>query len=249
VIGALSVLRCSAALAAAASCFLLGCDPGPLGPKQGGAPDAGAGGGAGTDATPVGRVVRLSHAQWENSVRDLLRLDAPSGLSAFRRSRVASPETRNPRAARSGSRQQSINDRVRGDLSALLGLPRLSAADRARLDLHLSSVRDIERALACGADAGLTQSVQDAASDSTDGDAVFAHVRLYMDIAALAVACGHTRAVTIQVGSGNDGSTRYHDPSAINHARLLNTICRRAAQAGWRPDRRLRGPFAPACAA
>jgi hypothetical protein len=82
VIGALSVLRCSAALAAAASCFILGCDPGPLGPKQGGAPDAGAGGGAGTDATPVGRVVRLSHAQWENSVRDLLRLDAPSGLSA-----------------------------------------------------------------------------------------------------------------------------------------------------------------------
>lgn len=27
-------------------------------------------------------MLRLSHAQWENSVRDLLRLDAPSGLSA-----------------------------------------------------------------------------------------------------------------------------------------------------------------------
>jgi hypothetical protein len=82
VIGALSVLRCSAALAAAASCFLLGCDPGPLGPNEGGAADGGAGGGKGTDATPLGRVVRLSHAQWENSVRDLLRLEAASGLSA-----------------------------------------------------------------------------------------------------------------------------------------------------------------------
>jgi hypothetical protein len=82
VIGALSVLRCSAALAAASSCFILGCDPGPLGANEGGAPGGGAGGGVGTNATPLGRVVRLSHAQWENSVRDLLRLEAPSGLSA-----------------------------------------------------------------------------------------------------------------------------------------------------------------------
>lgn len=47
-------------------------------------------GGAGADPNPsdsirpapAGRVARLSHAQWENSVRDLLRLDEPSGLSA-----------------------------------------------------------------------------------------------------------------------------------------------------------------------
>ncbi|MEY2934837.1 MAG: hypothetical protein RL033_5586, partial [Pseudomonadota bacterium] len=32
--------------------------------------------------SPSGRVSRLSHAQWENSVRDLLRLDAASGSSA-----------------------------------------------------------------------------------------------------------------------------------------------------------------------
>jgi hypothetical protein len=146
-----------------------------------------------------------------------------SAFQALTGSAGGSPE-------RSEQRQKSINDRVRGDLSALLGLPRLSTADRARLDLHLSSVRDIERALACSADAGLTEGVQSAGPSSTDGDSVFAHVRLYMDIAALAVACGHTRAVTIQVGSGNDGSTRYHDPSTgaqmegnfhfISHRRL-----------------------------
>jgi hypothetical protein len=86
VIGGLSALRCSAVLAAVASCFISGCDPGPLGSNggEGGAPAGGAGGGTGTDIAPAaaGRVVRLSHAQWENSVRDLLRLDAPSGLSA-----------------------------------------------------------------------------------------------------------------------------------------------------------------------
>lgn len=84
-IGGLSVLRCSAVLAAAASGFLLGCDPGPLGPDGGGSgAPAGAGGGTEADIAPAaaGRVVRLSHVQWENSVRDLLRLEAPSGLSA-----------------------------------------------------------------------------------------------------------------------------------------------------------------------
>ncbi|HTV17458.1 MAG TPA: DUF1552 domain-containing protein, partial [Polyangiaceae bacterium] len=133
-------------------------------------------------------------------------------------------------ASQAQQRQQSINDRVRGDLDALLGAPRLSSADRARLDLHLSSVRDIERALGCGAEPRLSESIRNAGPSSTDGDQVLTHARLYMDIAALAVACGHTRAVTIQVGSGNDGSTRYHDPSTglamegnfhfISHRRL-----------------------------
>jgi len=132
---------------------------------------------------------------------------------------------------RAQQRQQSINDRVRGDLGALLGTPRLSSADRARIDLHLSSVRDLEVSLACSADLGsLTENAQSAAPSGTDGDGVFAHVRLYMDIAALAVSCGHTRSVTIQVGSGNDGSTRYRDPNTgaqmegnfhfISHRRL-----------------------------
>ena len=37
---------------------------------------------AGNIPAPSGRFARLTHAQWENSVRDLLRLDAPSGLSS-----------------------------------------------------------------------------------------------------------------------------------------------------------------------
>jgi len=34
-----------------------------------------------TDVAPSPRVARLTHVQWENTVQDLLRLDAPSGLS------------------------------------------------------------------------------------------------------------------------------------------------------------------------
>jgi len=80
VVGIPLLRRCSAAFAAAAVCFNFGCDPGPIGPDEGDGPSGGAG--AGDATASVGRVVRLSHAQWENSVRDLLRLDAPSGLSA-----------------------------------------------------------------------------------------------------------------------------------------------------------------------
>jgi hypothetical protein len=33
-----------------------------------------------------------------------------------------------------------------------------------------------------------------------------------MEVAALAIACGHTRSIAIQTGNGNDGSTRFVDP-------------------------------------
>jgi hypothetical protein len=45
---------------------------------------------------------------------------------------------------------------------------------------------------------------------------VLATARLHMDVAVLAVACGYTRSVAIQVGNGNDGSTRYRDPQSGN---------------------------------
>lgn len=109
-------------------------------------------------------------------------------------------------------RQQSVNDRVRAELGALLGRPELSAADRARLDLHLSSVRDLEVSLSCQLDESTEQRIASATHNTSDGDIVLANARLHMDIAALAVACGQTRAVTIQVGNGNDGNTRYRDP-------------------------------------
>jgi hypothetical protein len=47
---------------------------------------------------------------------------------------------------------------------------------------------------------------------STDGDEVWLTTRLHMDIAVMAVACGYTRSVAIQVGNGNDGANRYRDP-------------------------------------
>jgi len=113
-------------------------------------------------------------------------------------------------------RQRSINDLVRTQLRGLLARPELSSADRARLDLHLSSIRDVEVSLACQLDAATERALSGAGDGLEDGDNVLATARLHMDVAVLAVACGYTRSVAIQVGNGNDNSTRYRDPTSGN---------------------------------
>ncbi|HKO92419.1 MAG TPA: DUF1552 domain-containing protein, partial [Polyangiaceae bacterium] len=123
----------------------------------------------------------------------------------------ASPSSTDMPSRRS-LRQRSINDLVRSQLSSLLARPELSSTDRQRLDLHLSSVRDVEVSLACRIDEAAQRALEGAGDGLDDGDNVLATARLHMDVAALAVACGQTRSVAIQVGSGNDNSTRYRDP-------------------------------------
>jgi hypothetical protein len=106
-------------------------------------------------------------------------------------------------------RNQSVNDLVRGELTDLLRRSDLSQNDRERLDLHLSSIRDFEVNVACRLAADQEAKLDGAPTASTDGDVVLEMVRLHMDVAAIAVACGYTRAVSIQTGDGNDGQTRY----------------------------------------
>lgn len=133
-------------------------------------------------------------------------------------------------AAMLASRRKSLNDLVRDQMQRLLGHPRLSSGDRQRLDLHFSSIRDVEVALSCGLDSAKQAEFDGAAAyyDSNDGRDVMKTLYLHMDIAAMAVACGYTRSVALQVGSGNDGSTRYYDDTGqqmenyhyVSHRRL-----------------------------
>jgi hypothetical protein len=134
--------------------------------------------------------------------------------------------------SRRSLRRRSINDLVRGQLQSLLSRPVLSGADRVRLDLHLSSVRDVEVSLACRIDQAAERALDAAPDGLEDGDNVLATVRLHMDVAALAVACGYTRSVAIQVGSGNDGSTRYRDPATGNLMENFHFISHRRQSHG-----------------
>lgn len=111
------------------------------------------------------------------------------------------------------ARQESINDLVRDQLSSLRSRASLSRADRDRLDLHLTSVRELEVALTCRMNADQEQVLEGGSPgfDSTEGDEVLETARLHFDVAVLAVACGYTRSVALQIGSGNDGATRYRN--------------------------------------
>ncbi|MCH2109495.1 MAG: DUF1552 domain-containing protein, partial [Polyangiaceae bacterium] len=117
---------------------------------------------------------------------------------------------------------QSVNDLVREQLRGLLRSPRLSSNDRDRLDLHLSAIRDLEVSLRCRLNESEEERLisQERELQSIQGDEVLALARQQMEVGALAIACGSTRSVVLQVGSGNDGSTEYY--SADNNASMEN---------------------------
>lgn len=113
-------------------------------------------------------------------------------------------------AAAIAARRQSVNDLVRDQMQSLLGRSDLSNDDRSRLDLHFTSIRDLEIRLAeCAPLPPATVSAIEAIDgDHQDGNRVVEVAELHIDVIALALSCEYTHAVTLQVGTGND-STRY----------------------------------------
>ena len=144
----------------------------------------------------------------------------------------SAPASADGMSSRRDLRRRSINDLLRTQLGALLARPGLSSADRVRLDLHLSSIRDVEVSLACRLDELDERALSGAGDGLEDGDNVLAATRLHMDVAVLAVACGYTRSIAIQVGNGNDGSTRYRDPATGNLMENFHFISHRRQSNG-----------------
>jgi hypothetical protein len=134
-------------------------------------------------------------------------------------------------AALVARRQKSVNDLVRTQMQRLMSRPELSTADKKRLDLHFASVRELEVALSCRLEDEAAQLIETGSSvyQSANGEDRITTVKLHTDVAVLAIACGYTRSVAIQVGDGNDHATRFLDPESgermenfhyISHRRL-----------------------------
>ncbi|WP_437617851.1 DUF1552 domain-containing protein [Sorangium sp. So ce1151] len=104
------------------------------------------------------------------------------------------------------ARRTSVNDLVRRDMQALMSRRDLSKSDRERLKLHFDSIRDLEVALACELPAERVAEMEAISPKVGSSDNIEAVTRMQMDIIALAMACGVTRAATLQVGDGNDGT-------------------------------------------
>jgi hypothetical protein len=104
--------------------------------------------------------------------------------------------------------RSSVNDLVRGDMKALMSRTDLSKDDRARLDLHFQSIRDLETTMACSLPDMRLAEMQAIQPQVGSSDNVQTVTKMQMDIIALAVSCGVVRAATLQIGDGND-STEY----------------------------------------
>jgi hypothetical protein len=102
------------------------------------------------------------------------------------------------------TRRKSVNDLIRGQLKSLLAGSALSVADRQRLDLHLSAIRDVEVKMACVLP-DMRQRELDGI-DPVDGTNYVTVTQMHIDLVALSFACDYSRVATLQMGQGNDAT-------------------------------------------
>jgi hypothetical protein len=115
--------------------------------------------------------------------------------------------------AQVATRRKSVNDLIRGQLKDFLGRSDLSSDDRRRLDLHLSSIRDVEVKMACTLPEMRQRELD--GINPVDGNNYITVTEMHMDLIALSFACDYSRVATLQMGQGND-ATQFAIPGFRN---------------------------------
>jgi len=103
--------------------------------------------------------------------------------------------------------RKSINDLVRDQMKSLLASPKLSKADVQRLELHQSSIRDVEKSLVSGLSDAKVSEMQSLSNNDAYANSMVEVVKLHMDLMGISIASGQVRAATLQIGSGNDDTS------------------------------------------
>jgi len=131
-----------------------------------------------------------------------------------------------------GARSKSINDILRPQISALLARQDLSTGDRARLDQHLTAIRDIEVKMGTttftipDADVATMKGMDSKAYDQSVRDDA---VRLFMDLMAFSAAADYSRVAVLKIGDRiddhmytyNGQTAKFHD---VSHRQVKNSI-------------------------
>jgi hypothetical protein len=105
-------------------------------------------------------------------------------------------------------RRKSVLDVVREDLASLRADAFVSAADRRKLDLHASALRQLETAMTTGGGAAVSgcNLPADRTREIQTNDGAYERIAaMMMDIMAIAMACDHNRVTTCQLGTGAGG--------------------------------------------
>lgn len=122
-----------------------------------------------------------------------------------------------PAMDRALRRRQSVIDLVKGDLDSLKASRVMGAADRAKLDMHLTSIRGLETTMeatgvtmmsanGCGLPSARQQEIAAINPKNVTLDSEYQKIGgMLLDVMALAMACDQNRVVTIQWGSGAGG--------------------------------------------
>jgi hypothetical protein len=131
-----------------------------------------------------------------------------------------------------GARSKSINDILRPQISALLARTDLSTSDRARLDQHLTAIRDIEVTMSTttftipDADVTTMKSMDSKPYDQSTRDTA---VKLFMDLMAFSAAADYSRVAVLKIGDRiddhvytyNGQSAKFHD---VSHRQVPNAV-------------------------
>jgi hypothetical protein len=151
------------------------------------------------------------------SYRGAMQLRAAEGnpYNAYQRLFGMMTTTTDPAQQRLALARKSVNDLVRTELKALQARTDLSASDRQRLDLHFSSIRDLELTMSCTLGMSQVSAMQAITGQVRNNNVRDTVAKMQLDIIALAMSCGLTRAATLQVGDGNDGSTLTLDGTTL----------------------------------
>ncbi len=104
----------------------------------------------------------------------------------------------NAQAAALLARKKSILDAVRGDITSMS--QSLSAAEKTKLDLHLTSIRQLENRLGGGA-TGSTSACTKPGTPTMNGTNTLLSDVAHADLLVAAFACGLTRVGALQFGS------------------------------------------------
>jgi hypothetical protein len=118
-------------------------------------------------------------------------------------------------ADRLSLQRKSVNDLVLEELNWLKARPELSQADKDRLDLHFTALRDLEKGMVdmgascseAGLDLAAIQAMNTGSAFKQNGK-IEEVAKLQMELVALAFSCNATRVATLQIGDGTD-QTRY----------------------------------------
>jgi hypothetical protein len=163
--------------------------------------------------------------------QELVGVAAPAGSGSGGTSGMAGSGSTPPPPSMTDEllrRRKSAVDQVHAELTSLMNNPKVSAADRQRLDQHFTALRDVEITMmdptgpvnmfGCAFDGIDTDAIEGLGSNlrysrtANAAGGLESTGELHMQLVALAFACNLNRVATLQWGDGTDG-TIYDVPS------------------------------------